>query len=34
MDALHTICTWMEKNKFAEYTSESKEKIFVYWLSL
>eukprot|EP00347_Sterkiella_histriomuscorum_P005578 403356074 len=31
MDSLLQIADWMSKNKFADFTSESREKIFVYW---
>ena len=34
MDNLKKICTWMQANKFGEYTAESQESIFVYWRSL
>lgn len=34
MDSLTQICDWMEANKFGEYTSQSKERVFVYWRSI
>ena len=34
MESLTQICDWMEANKFGEYTSQSKERVFVYWRSI
>ena len=34
MDAVKTICSWMHNNKFAEFTSDSRESIFLYWRSI
>ena len=34
MDDLKQVCEWMQANSFAEFTSASKDKIFVYWKSL
>ena len=34
MDQLREICDWMQKNQFGDYTSESKDKIFIYWRSI
>ncbi len=34
MDSIRSITDWMQKNQFADYTSESKDKIFVYWRSI
>lgn len=34
MDSLEQICTWMGSNQFGEFTSESKDRIFVYWRSI
>ena len=34
MESLEKICTWMSANQLGEYTSESKDRIFVYWRSI
>ena len=34
MDSLKKVVTWMTTNRFADFTSESQEAIFVYWRSL
>ena len=34
MDSLKKVCSWMQQNKFGEFTAESQEAIFVYWRSL
>ena len=34
LDSIHDVLAWMEKNKFAEYTSASKDRVFVYWRSI
>ena len=34
MESLTQVCDWMQTNKFGEYTSQSKERIFVYWRSI
>ena len=34
MESLTQICDWMQDNKFGEYTSNSKERVFVYWRSI
>ena len=34
MEDLLKVSEWMVANKFADFTSESKERIFVYWRSL
>ena len=34
MDQLKEVCDWMQKNQFGDYTSESKDKIFIYWRSI
>ena len=31
LDALREILDWMQKQGFADYTSDSKDKVFVYW---
>jgi len=34
MEDLKQICEWMQANNFAEFTSASKDKIFVFWRSI
>ena len=34
MDSLEQVCAWMGTNQFGEFTSESKDRIFVYWRSI
>ena len=34
MDNIKKVCTWMQANRFAEFTAESQERILVYWRSL
>lgn len=34
MADLQQICEWMQANNFAEFTSASKDKVFVFWRSI
>ena len=34
MDSLKQICDWMQANNFAEYSSDSRDKIFIFWRSI
>lgn len=34
MESITQIAEWMQSNKFGEFTSESKDRIFVYWKSI
>jgi hypothetical protein len=34
MESLRAIFDWMSKNNFADYTSDSKDKVFLYWRSI
>jgi len=34
MDDIKQICEWMQANNFAQFTSASKDKIFVFWRSI
>ena len=31
LDDIRQVCEWMQKNQFAEFTSESRDKIFIFW---
>ena len=34
MESLRAIIDWMQKNQFADYASDSKDKVFLYWRSI